>query len=156
MNIFTLYEQTSKDTSLLTLCKQLFFCVLKDGQSSVLLKILTSLLSMHVGALRKAVLFVLDGKECEDDALFSLNLLLQAGYDKSKQEELLGKLGASFKLIESVLGTLIKFRKIAWSTGTTCSLRNIAWSTGTTPRTNLSKQVWFPFHQHIFSLCCSI
>ena len=46
---------------------------------------------MHVGALRKAVLFVLDGKECEDDALFSLNLLLQAGYDKSKQEELLGK-----------------------------------------------------------------
>ena len=46
------------------------------------------------------------GKECEDDALFSLNLLLQAGYDKPKQEELLGKLGASFKLIESVLGTL--------------------------------------------------
>ena len=40
---------------------------------------------MHVGALRKDVLFVLDGKECEDDALFSLNLLLQAGYDKSKQ-----------------------------------------------------------------------
>ena len=77
-------EQTSKDTSLLTLCEQLVFCVLKDGQSSVLLKILTSLLSMHVGALRKAVLFVLDGKECEDDALFSLNLLLQAGYDKSK------------------------------------------------------------------------
>ena len=78
-------EQTSKDTSLLTLCEQLVFCVLKDGKSSVLLKILTSLLSMHVGALRKAVLFVLDGKECEDDALFSLNLLLQAGYDKSKQ-----------------------------------------------------------------------
>ena len=52
------------------------------------------------------MLFVLDGKECEDDALFSLNLLLQASYDKSKQEELLGKLGASFKLIESVLGTL--------------------------------------------------
>ena len=78
-------EQTSKDTSLLTLCEQLVFCVLKDGKSSVLLKILTSLLSMHVGALRKAVLFVLDGKECEDDALFSLNLLLQAGYDKLKQ-----------------------------------------------------------------------
>ena len=55
-------EQTSKDTSLLTLCEQLVFCVLKDGQSSVLLKILTSLLSMHVRALRKAVLFVLDGK----------------------------------------------------------------------------------------------
>ena len=55
-------EQTSKDTSLLTLCEQLVFCVLKDGQSSVLLKILTSLLSMHVGALRKAMLFVLDGK----------------------------------------------------------------------------------------------
>ena len=68
--------------------------------------------SMHVGALRKAVLFVLDGKECEDDALVSLNLLLQAGYDKSKQEELLGKLGASFNLIESVLGTLTKFRGI--------------------------------------------
>ena len=84
-------EQTSKDTSLLTLCEQLVFCVLKDGKSSVLLKILTSLLSMHVGALRKALLFVLDGKECEDDALFSLNLLLQAGYDKTKQEELLGK-----------------------------------------------------------------
>ena len=67
---------------------------------------------MHVGALRKAVLFVLDGKECKDDALFSLNLLLQAGYDKSKQEELLGKLGASFKLIESVLGTLKKCRGI--------------------------------------------
>ena len=50
------------------------------------------------------MLFVLDGKECEDDALFSLNLLLQAGYDKTKQEELLGKLGARFKLIESVLG----------------------------------------------------
>ena len=65
---------------------------------------------MHVGALRKAVLFVLDGKECEDDALFSLNLLLQAGYDKSKQEALLGKLGASFKLIESVLGTLSGIR----------------------------------------------
>ena len=45
-------EQTSKDTSLLTLCEQLVFCVLKDGKSSVLLKILTSLLSMHVGALR--------------------------------------------------------------------------------------------------------
>ena len=58
------------------------------------------------------MLFVLDGKEYEDDALFSLNLLLQAGYDKSKQEELLGKLGASFKLIESVLGTLTKFRGI--------------------------------------------
>ena len=71
-----------------------------------MLKILTSLLSMHVGALRKAVLFVLEGKECEDDALFSLNFLLQASYDKSKQEELLGKLGDSFKLIESVLGTL--------------------------------------------------
>ena len=67
---------------------------------------------MHVGALRKAVLFVLDGKECEDDALFSLNFLLQVGYGKSKQEELLGKLGASFKLIESVLGTLTKFRGI--------------------------------------------
>ena len=53
-------------------------------QRSVLLKILTSLLSMHVGALRKAMLFVLDGKACEDDALFSLNLLLQAGYDKTK------------------------------------------------------------------------
>ena len=50
------------------------------------------------------------GKECEDDALFSLNLLLQAGYDKSKQEALLGKLGASFKLIESVLGTLSGIR----------------------------------------------
>ena len=58
------------------------------------------------------MIFVLDGKECEDDALFSLNLLLQAGYDKSKQEELLGKLGASFKLIESVLGTLTNFRGI--------------------------------------------
>ena len=103
-------EKTSKDTSLLTLCEQLVFFVLKDGQSSVLLKILTSLLSMHVGALRKAVLFVLDGKECEDDALFSLNLLLQAGYDKSKQEALLGKLGASFKLIESILGTLSGIR----------------------------------------------
>ena len=52
------------------------------------------------------------GKECEDDALFSLNLLLQVGYDKPKQEELLGKLGASFKLIESILGTLTKFRGI--------------------------------------------
>ena len=31
-------EQTSKDTSLLTLCEQLVFCVLKDGKSSVLLK----------------------------------------------------------------------------------------------------------------------
>ena len=49
-------------------------------------------------------------EECEDDALFSLNLLLQVGYDKPKQEELLGKLGASFKLIEFVLGTLTKFR----------------------------------------------
>ena len=39
-------------------------------------------------------------------------MLLQEGYDKSKQEELLGKLGASFKLIESVLGTLTKFRGI--------------------------------------------
>ena len=56
------------------------------------------------------MLFVLDGKECEDDALFSLNFLLQAGYDKSKQEEMLGKLGASFKLIESVLGTLSGIR----------------------------------------------
>ena len=56
-------EQTSKDTLLLTLCEQLVFYVLKDGQSSVLLKILTSLLGMHVGALQKAVLFVLDGKE---------------------------------------------------------------------------------------------
>ena len=36
-------EQTSKDTSLLTICEQLVFCVLKDGKSSVLLKILTSL-----------------------------------------------------------------------------------------------------------------
>ena len=71
---------------------------------SILLKILTSLLSMHVRALQKSMLFVLDGKECEDDALFSLNLLLQAGYDKTKQEELLGKLGASFKVIDSVLG----------------------------------------------------
>ena len=67
---------------------------------------------MHVGALQKAMLFVLDGKECEDDALFSLNLLLQAGYDKTKQEELLGKLGANFKLIEPVLGTLTNFRGI--------------------------------------------
>ena len=58
------------------------------------------------------MLFVLDGRGCEYDALFSLNLLLQAGYDKSKQEELLGKLGASFKLTESVLGTLTKFRGI--------------------------------------------
>ena len=31
---------------------------------------------------------------------------------KPKQEELLGKLGASFKLIEYVLGTLTKFRGI--------------------------------------------
>ena len=31
---------------------------------------------------------------------------------KPKQEELLGKLGASFKLIESVLGTLKNFRGI--------------------------------------------
>ena len=31
---------------------------------------------------------------------------------KPKQEELLGNLGASFKLIESVLGTLTKFRGI--------------------------------------------
>ena len=67
---------------------------------------------MHVGALRKAMLFVLDGKECEDDALFSPNFLLQAGYDKTKQEDLLGKLGTSFKLIESVLRTLTKFRGI--------------------------------------------
>ena len=69
----------------------------------------------------------LDGKECEDDALFSLNLLLQAGYDKSKQEELLGKLGASFKLIESVLGTLTKFRGIVSkeNTGTTPTMKEL-------------------------------
>ena len=41
-----------------------------------------------------------------------LRPIFQAGYDKSKQEELLGKLGASFKLIEYVLGTLTKFRGI--------------------------------------------
>lgn len=105
-------EQTSKDTSLLTLCEQLVFRVLEDGKASFLLKILTSLLSMHVGAMRKAVLFVLDGKGCEGDAQFSLSLLLQAGLDKSKQEELLGKLGASFKLIESVLGTATKLRGV--------------------------------------------
>ena len=82
---------------------------------------------MHVGALRKAMLFFLDGKECEDDAMFSLNLLLQAGYDKSKQEELMGKLGASFKLIESVLGTLIKFRGIVSkeNTGTTPTMKEL-------------------------------
>ena len=91
------------------------------GLKLVLYMLLSSMMfagqswSMHVGALRKAVLFVLDGKECEDDALFSLNLLLQAGYDKSKQEELLGKLGASFKLIESVLGTLtMHLKKSKW------------------------------------------
>jgi len=54
------------------------------------------------------VLFVIDGKGCEGDAQFSINLLLQAGLDKSKQEELLGKLGARFKLIDSVLGTVTK------------------------------------------------
>ena len=42
-------ERTSKDTSLLTICEQLFFFVLEDGQASVLLKNLTSLLSMHAG-----------------------------------------------------------------------------------------------------------
>ena len=52
---------------------------------------MTSLLSMHVEALRKAVLFVLDGKECEDDALFSLNLLIQAGYDKFKAGRAVGE-----------------------------------------------------------------
>lgn len=63
-----LIEKTSKDTSLLTICEQLDFHLLEDGKEKNLLKILTSLLSMHVGEMIKFLLFVIDGKVCEGNA----------------------------------------------------------------------------------------
>ena len=46
---------------------------------------------------------------------------------KPKQEEMLGNLGDSFKLIESVLGTLTKFRGIVSkeNTGTTPTMKEL-------------------------------
>ncbi|GLJ18302.1 hypothetical protein SUGI_0323850 [Cryptomeria japonica] len=99
-------EQTYKDTAFLTLCEQLISHILEEGQTSLLLNILTSFLSMYVGALQNAALVVLDGKQCENDTLFSLNLLLKTGLDKSKEEAILEKLGARFELIKSIYATV--------------------------------------------------
>jgi hypothetical protein len=66
-------EQRSKYNSLLTLSEQLV-CVLEYGQENISLKILTSLLSMDVRALRKDSTFFLDIKRCKSDAQFSLNM----------------------------------------------------------------------------------
>eukprot|EP01018_Ginkgo_biloba_P024431 Gb_03145 [translate_table: standard] len=101
-------ERTSKDTAFLTLSEQLVFHILEDGRAGWLLKLLASFLRMYVDALQKAVLAVIDKKGSEIDAPFSVNLLFQAGLDKSKQEELLENLGASSKHMESVLGTMTK------------------------------------------------
>eukprot|EP01018_Ginkgo_biloba_P018327 Gb_22693 [translate_table: standard] len=80
-------ERKSKDTAFLTLSEQLVFHILEDGRPHWLLKLLASFLRMYVGALQKVVLVVIDQKGSEIDALFSVNLLFQAGLDKSKQEE---------------------------------------------------------------------
>lgn len=81
--------------------------ILEEGKTSLVLKILKSFLRMYIEALQDAALVVLDGKQCENDTRFSINLPLKSRFGKSKEEALMEKLGVRYELIKSIYVTRI-------------------------------------------------
>ncbi|XP_057963954.1 auxin transport protein BIG isoform X2 [Malania oleifera] len=102
----------SKDDDYLILAEGLIAGVFEVGQTALLLKMLSSLLSRYLQAYQKAFISTLDNSQQHIDGFSPLLLLKHSGFDKVIQNELVEKSGSNLCQLESVCGLLQKLEVI--------------------------------------------
>lgn len=87
----------------LDFCEQLVYNCIEDEYFCQLIKILSCVLSWYVEALRHSVLNTVGNRQMSDPTVSSMYLVLVAGLNRTKQEEMCARLGVSFSVFEKLL-----------------------------------------------------